>query len=90
MRGRRAGGGIVLLSAAILTLVTMRYGLLALATTGYFWGVLTFATLTVDSSVWYFGRSLLIMLTLIGIVLWAAIIAIGDKPLFGVAMFDEA
>ena len=78
-----------MLCAAILTLVAVRYGLLALVTTGYFWGVLTFMTITVDTSTWYFGRSLLVMLVLGGIALWGAIVAIGDKPLFGAPLLDE-
>ena len=80
----------MLLSAGTLTFVVTRYGLLALVIAGYFWGVLLNVTITLDTSTWYFGRSLLAIAVLVGIVLVGAVTSIGDKPLFGAPILDEA
>ena len=76
--------------AVILVFVLVRYGLLAFALTTFLNAFLEAAPLTFDTDAWYFGRSLAVLLILLGIAVYGFWSALGEKPAFGVALPEEA
>jgi serine/threonine-protein kinase len=78
-----------MLSAAVLLFVTVRRGLLSLAVTGYSWGILRTLPPVLDPSAWYFGRFALGAMVVFALALYGLVVSLGDKPLFGVPLFDE-
>ena len=77
--------GLVL--AAALILVFLRFGLLALVFGLYFGHFLEFP-LTTDSSAWYAGTSLFLLLVLAAIAVYGFRIATAGRPLFSGALED--
>jgi serine/threonine-protein kinase len=77
------------LTAFILLFVTVRRGLLTLAVTAYTWAVLRTLPPVLDTSTWYFGRFALGAAVVFALALYGLIVSLGDKPLFGVPLFDE-
>ena len=78
------------LSALILTFVLVRYGLLAFALTEYLRAFLEAVPFTLDPDAWYFGRSLAVILLLLGAAIYAFWSSLGEKAAFGVALPEEA
>jgi hypothetical protein len=79
---------VALIGAAIVVGTLLRFGLLGVTAAGTMWG-LNGLPMTLDSSAWYFGRSLLVIAIIAALALAGAIIAIGNKPLFGTPLLDE-
>jgi hypothetical protein len=81
-------------TAAICALITLRVmvrrGLLALAVAAYAWILLRTLPPVLDTSAWYFGRFALGALVVLAFAVYGLIVSVGDKPLFGVPLFDEA
>ena len=80
------GGGLIaaafgLVKAAALILVFLRFGLLALIFCNYFAHFLEFP-LTTDSSAWYAGTSLFLLLVLASIAVYGFRIALAGHPMF--------
>jgi hypothetical protein len=76
-------------SGAVLMYVMVRRGLLSLAVTGYCWAVIRALPPVLNTSAWYFGRFALGALVVLALALYGLIVSLGDKPLFGVPLFDE-
>jgi serine/threonine-protein kinase len=87
------GGGLIaaafgLVKAAALILVFLRFGLLALIFGNYFAHFLEFP-LTTDSSAWYAGTSLFILLVLASIAIYGFRIALAGRPMFSGMPLDD-
>jgi hypothetical protein len=78
-----------LVCAALVAGILLRFGFLAVFALIYTYSLLLVLPVTLDTSAWYFGRSLLGMAFLGAVALYGAIIAIGQKPLFGKPLFEE-
>jgi|GEM_PF-6265479 len=65
---------------ALVLFFFMRYGLLTGVVFGYVWGIGP-GMLTLDTSAWYFGRSLLIAGVIAALALYGAVVSTGNKPL---------
>ena len=79
------GGGLIaavfgLVKAAALILVFLRFGLLALIFGNYFAHLLEFP-LTTDSSAWYAGTSLFLLVVLAALVVYGFRIAVAGRPI---------
>lgn len=84
--GMGEGGGLIsaafgLVQAAALILVFLRFGLLAFVFSNFFSHFLEFP-LTTDSSAWYAGTSLLVLLVLAAIAVYGFRIALAGRPMF--------
>jgi serine/threonine-protein kinase len=87
------GGGLIaaafgLVWAAALIFVFLRFGLLALAFGNYFGHFLEFP-LTTDSSAWYAGTSLFLLIVLAALAIYGFRIATAGRPLFSGARLDD-
>ena len=84
-RSLESGGLIAavfgLIGAAAIILVFLRFGLLALIFSNFFVHFLEFP-LTVDSSAWYAGTSLFLLLVLAAIAVYGFRIALAGRPMF--------
>jgi hypothetical protein len=78
-----------LIVAAVFISVLLRWGVLALVVTAYVYIVAATLPMTLDSSVWYFGRALLAMMVIAAIAIYGFFVAVGDKPMFGRALLEE-
>lgn len=67
----------------------LRFGIVGLTSLGVVWS-LNGMPLTLDTTAWYFGRSFVTLIFLAALALAGAVIALGDKPLFGTPLFDES
>lgn len=77
------------LQAAVLVFVVLRFGLLSLAVLQFVSPVLQAAPITVDFSQWYAGRSLFVLLVLVGIALYGFRVALGKRPIFGAVALED-
>jgi serine/threonine-protein kinase len=77
-----------LVQAAALILVFLRFGLLAFVFGNYFAHFLEFP-LTTDSSAWYAGTSLFLLLVLAALAIYGFRIATAGRPLFSGARLDD-
>lgn len=68
-----------LLAATVMTLVLIRFGLLALVASAYAAKLLG-VPLTLDPSSWYFPDSLVPLGVLVGLAGWAAWCSLGEQP----------
>lgn len=88
-----SGGWSLFMIGALTSLVTVvvfrRYGLLALTATIVFGFTVENAIMTLDPSVWYFGRSLFIMAVLIAVAAYAFRIALAAQPVINLALLEE-
>ncbi|HEX9501066.1 MAG TPA: hypothetical protein VGA10_05375, partial [Thermoanaerobaculia bacterium] len=75
--------------ALILVAIFRRYGLLALTVFMLFMNLATLAPLTLDASVWYFGRSLFTIVLMCAIAACAFWISLAAQPAFGIALLEE-
>ena len=66
-----------------------RYGLLSLAVYFTFDTIMESAPLTLDASVWYFGRSFFLIAVMSLIASYAFWISLAAQPAFGVALLEE-
>jgi hypothetical protein len=70
---------------AILSLtVLLRVGVVAHMAMLVVTGLLTWLPLTLDTDAWYFGQSLLVLLLIVGLGTYGFLVALGDRPVFGV------
>jgi serine/threonine-protein kinase len=76
-----------LVQAAALILVFLRFGLLAFVFSNYFAHLLQFP-LTTDSSAWYAGTSLFLLLVLAALAVYGFRIAVAGQPLFSASLDD--
>jgi serine/threonine-protein kinase len=72
----------VIIVAFHLTIV-VRFGLLATAVTFVVTRLLTWLPLTLNAEAWYFGQSLLVLLTIFGLATYGFFAALGGRPAFG-------
>ena len=78
-----------LLVAIVLVAIFRRYGLFALTVFMFFLNLATLAPLTLDTSVWYFGRSLVVIALMCAIAAYAFWISLAAQPAFGIALLEE-
>jgi predicted Ser/Thr protein kinase len=69
--------------------VFRRNGVLALASTFTFFFVFVSAPVTLDPSIWYFGRSFFTMALMIAVAGYAFFLSLAAQPLFKLAMLEE-
>jgi hypothetical protein len=81
-------GAFALVLSAVMILVFLRFGLLALVFANYFGHCLEFP-LTTDSSAWYAGTSLLVLLVLAAIAIYGFRIALAGRPAFSGTGLDD-
>jgi Protein kinase domain len=91
--GLSPGGGPIaaafgLVVAAAYMFVLFRFGLLAWVFAGFFRSLLDFP-LTTDSSAWYAGTSLFLLLVLTAIAVYGFRIALGGRPMFSGITLDD-
>jgi len=79
----------VLLESALVCVVLLRFGVLAMAVAWLFNFGLLLAPVTPDFSQWYAWRAVLILLPFVALVLYGFRIALGRQPIFGGAALDE-
>ena len=89
-----AGEGAIQFAAAcvgatLLVVMFRRYGLLSLAVYFTFNTIMESAPLTLDASVWYFGRSFFLIAVMSLIASYAFWISLAAQPAFGVALLEE-
>ena len=84
LSGAPIGWELIFVLAAPLVGLTvfLRVGLLAYATI-FFTDVLVRVPLTLDPAVWFFGRSLLVLLMLAALATYAFVVSLGSRPAFG-------
>jgi serine/threonine-protein kinase len=75
--------------AIMMVAVFRRYGLFALTLFGFFLNLATLVPLTLDTSVWYFGRSLFTIALMCAIAAYAFWISLAAQPAFGMALLEE-
>jgi len=78
-----------LLLATLLVFVAARFGILALYATFLALGLLVGMPLTLDFSHWYAGRSLFVLLIIVGLAFCGFWIALGGKSPFGTVALEE-
>jgi serine/threonine-protein kinase len=88
LNGGLISGVFVLVAAAVEIFVFVRFGLLAWVFANYFGHCLQFP-LTTDSSAWYAGTSLLVLLVLAAIAVYGFRIALAGRPMFAGAVLDD-
>jgi Protein kinase domain/zinc-ribbon domain len=86
--GGPISGAFSLVIAAAEIFVFVRFGLLAWVFANYFGHMLQFP-LTTDSSAWYAGTSLLVLLVLAAIAVYGFRIALAGRPMFSGAVLDD-
>ena len=69
--------------AALIVLIAMRYGLLALAVMFFTENVLFFAPPDLRFGTWYFARPLMVALLMLGLALYAFRCALAGRSPFG-------
>jgi eukaryotic-like serine/threonine-protein kinase len=79
-----------LVIAFLTVFAATRFGLLTLALRQFAYHLLTLFPLTLDFSRWYAGRSLLVVLVVVGLALYAFRASLGGKPVFVGAALEEA
>jgi hypothetical protein len=77
------------LVGALLVFVASRFGILALYATFLVFEILMFFPLTLDFSCWYAGRSLFVLLIIVGLAFSGFWIALGGKSPFGTAALED-
>jgi hypothetical protein len=90
---RIAGGTLIaaafgLVRAAAFILVFLRFGFLALVIGNFFGHFLEF-TLTTDSSAWYAGTSLFLLLVLAALAVYGFRIALAGRPMFSGMQLED-
>jgi hypothetical protein len=78
-----------LLVGALLVFVAARFGILALYATFFTVGIVIALPLTLDFSQWYAGRSLFILLIIVGLAFGGFWVALGGKSPFGTLALEE-
>jgi hypothetical protein len=81
-------GAFGLVVSAAFIFVILRFGLLALVFANYFGHMLQFP-LTTDSSAWYAGTSLFVLLFLAALAVYGFRIALAGRPMFSGAGLDD-
>jgi serine/threonine-protein kinase len=76
------------LIAALLVVMLLRFGLFSLACAIYFSDAVDFVPLSLDPSVWYAGRSFLVLGLLAALAFYGFHTSLGGKPMFGAALED--
>jgi eukaryotic-like serine/threonine-protein kinase len=75
--------------AVVMVLLFRRYGLLSLAALFAFMYILANAPITLDTSVWYFGRSFFIMALMSAVAVYAFWISLAAQPMFGLVLEED-
>lgn len=75
--------------ALIMIGTLVRFGLLAFGALYFVGQVLSVAPLTLDTTVWYFGRSFAVLALLCGTSFYAFWASLADQPLFSLAALEE-
>jgi eukaryotic-like serine/threonine-protein kinase len=89
------GGSIALpllvsgLCVSVILYVLLRWGLLAAIVLGAVWGWLYSAPLTLDATLWYAGRSFLVLAACAALALYGFVVSLGGKSMFGRPLFEE-
>ncbi len=78
-----------LVAAALGLVLLLRLGLLALAAAAFLILCVWRLPLTLDPSVWFFGRSAAVLSLFVGLSVWAFSISLGGKPVLGRPLFEE-
>ena len=86
--GGLISGAFSLVLAAAEIFVFLRFGLLAWVSANYFGHMLQFP-LTTDSSAWYAGTSLLVLVVLAAIAIYGFRIALAGRPIFSGMPLDD-
>jgi hypothetical protein len=78
-----------LISVALSLFVLIRFGLLALYVFNVYSSLLTLLPVTLDFSRWYIGRSLLLLLVLIGLAVYGFRAALAGRAAFNIAGLED-
>jgi serine/threonine-protein kinase len=81
---------MVLALATLTIFAATRFGIVALAVNFLSRGLLVFSPFTLNFSRWYAGRSLLVLLILVGLAVYGFRASLGGKPAFGDATLEVA
>jgi serine/threonine-protein kinase len=77
------------LVASVVLYVLLRWGLLASTVNGAVFGWLSGAPLTLDPTLWYAGRSFLVLAACAALAIYGFVVSLGGKPMFGRPLFEE-
>jgi len=80
---------VALLFGALIVFVAARFGILALYATFLVYVLIVNLPLTLDFSRWYAGRSLFVLLIIVGLAFGGFWIALGSKSPFGTVALEE-
>lgn len=75
--------------SALSMICLIRFGLLALYVFNVYVGLLTVLPVTLDFSRWYIGRSLFLLLVLIGLAVYGFRAALAGRPAFSIAALED-
>jgi hypothetical protein len=78
-----------ILMVALSLIVLIRFGLFALFVFNVYWSLLSFFPVTLDFSRWYIGRSLLLLLILIGVAVYGFRAALAGRAAFNMARLED-
>ena len=78
-----------LIVVALSLIVLIRFGLLALFVFNLYLSLLSLLPVTLDFSRWYIGRSLLLLLILIGLAVYGFRAALAGRPAFNIAGLED-
>jgi len=81
--------GSSVIVAVILVMLFRGYGLLALAAMMLFLNLGELVPFTLDASVWYFGRSLIVIVMAAALAAYAFWVSLAAQPAFGMALLEE-
>jgi predicted membrane-bound mannosyltransferase len=79
---------LMVVEGTVLTVTLVRVGLLGFAA-AWFASRLVMTPLTLDPSRWYFVHSVVPLLVLVGLGIWAAWRALGEQPALGRFLAEE-
>jgi hypothetical protein len=80
------GSGLMM---SVVLYVLLRWGLLASTVNGAVFGWLSAAPLTLDPTLWYAGRSFLVLAACAALAIYGFVVSLGGKPIFGTPLFEE-
>ena len=83
----QAAAGVI--GAIAVVIVFRSFGLLAMAAVFVTNLIIGNAPMTLDTTVWYFGRSLFLMALMVGLAAWACWVALAAQPVLRLALLEE-
>ena len=78
-----------LVLTALVVFTLLRFGVLAMSAVWFTGQMLGAAPITLNTSVWYFDRSLLVLMLMIGLAIYAFWVSLANQPLFSMQLLEE-